>query len=179
MIIEYYKPRRKNEANLITTDTSRLCFIIMQKVNKNKLETKEWINDKSGPRFFSFLKKEKTTRTTRTTFYFKKSHKSWKKFAELVLTPIINTMKEILTEYIEFKQHGTDIDINLMKFRQKCAELKRDINVGKFTKPILKHIAPNFHFDKLKFLDDEIDSSSEKTIEEKPKKNIKIKVKKV
>lgn len=150
IIIEYYKPHKKNEANLITTDASRLCFIIMQKINKNKLETKEWINDKSG-----------------------------KKFTELVLTPIINAIREILTEYIEFKRHVTDVDANLMEFRQKCVELKRDININKFTKPILKHIAPNFHFDKLKFLDDEIDSSSEEIIEKKSKKNVKIKVKKM
>lgn len=149
MIIEYYKPRRKNEANLITTDTSRLCFIIMQKVNKNKLQTTEWINDKSG-----------------------------KKFTELVLTPIINAVKEILIEFIEFKQNKTNMDLNLMEFRQKCAELKRDISVGKFTKPILKHIAPNFHFDKLKFLDDDMDSSSDESIEKPPTKVIKIKIKK-
>lgn len=64
MIIEYYKPKIISDVNLIASDTSRLCFIIMQKVkNKNKTEKKEWINDKSGPRFFSFLKKEKTTCT--------------------------------------------------------------------------------------------------------------------
>jgi hypothetical protein len=75
MIIEHYKPSTRSEANVITTDTSRLCFIIMQKVkDKDKTEKKEWINDKSG-----------------------------KKFTELVLRPLINTIKEILIEFIEFK----------------------------------------------------------------------------
>ena len=31
MIVEYYKPKKTKDANLISTDTSRLSFIIMQK----------------------------------------------------------------------------------------------------------------------------------------------------
>ena len=38
----------------------------------------------------------------------------------------------------------------------KCIELKRDIEVDKFTKPILRYVAPSFHFDKLKILDDDV-----------------------
>jgi hypothetical protein len=48
-----------------------------------------------------------------------------------------------------------------------CVELKRDIGTDKFIVPILKHVAPDFHFDKLKILDDVFDNES---IEEKPKK---------
>ena len=78
MIIEHYQPKTKSDANVIATDTSRLCFIVMQKItkkDKNKTEQKEWINDKSG-----------------------------KKFTELVLKPIINAVKETLKEFIEFKR---------------------------------------------------------------------------
>jgi hypothetical protein len=32
----------------------------------------------------------------------------------------------------------------------KCVELKRDISVDKFTKPILRYVSPSFHFDRLK-----------------------------
>ncbi len=39
----------------------------------------------------------------------------------------------------------------------KCVELKRDIEVEKFTKKILKYVAPHFHFDKIKMLDDDDD----------------------
>lgn len=34
MIVEYYKPNKKNDPNILTTDVSRLSFIILQKVNK-------------------------------------------------------------------------------------------------------------------------------------------------
>lgn len=67
VIIEQYAPTTKNTANIISTDTSRLCFITMQKIKKGKTDKKEWINDKSG-----------------------------KKFTELVLKPIINALKETL-----------------------------------------------------------------------------------
>lgn len=145
MIIEHYKPTKKSDANVIATDTSRLCFIIMQKV-KDKTEKKEWINDKSG-----------------------------KKFTELVLRPVINAIKEILIEFISFK-NGKKMDECLLNQLTDCVELKRDITTDKFIKPILKFVAPDFHFDKLKMLDDEVEDIDELSYE-KPKK-IKIKVKK-
>ena len=120
MIISYYKPKNINEANIIATDTSRLCFIIMQKVKKDKIEQKEWINDKSG-----------------------------KKFTELILKPIINAVKETLIEFIEFKK-TKELNENSLCLMGKCVELKRDIEVEKFTKPILRYVAPSFHFDTLK-----------------------------
>lgn len=126
MIIEYYKPKTKTEANFIATDTSRLCFIIMQKVkDKNKTEKKEWINDKSGA-----------------------------KFTELVLNPLMTAIVEILVDYYNFKKNKEHTEY-LFQQMNLCLKLKRDINVDKFIKPILKHVAPSFHFDKLKFLDDE------------------------
>ena len=130
MIISYYKPKNINEANIIATDTSRLCFIIMQKVKKDKIEQKEWINDKSG-----------------------------KKFTELILKPIINAVKETLIEFIEFKK-TKELNENSLCLMGKCVELKRDIEVEKFTKPILRYVAPSFHFDTLKLLDDETDNES-------------------
>lgn len=144
MIIEHYAPKNKSETNIISTDTSRLCFILMQKIKKGKTDKKEWINDKSG-----------------------------KKFTELVLKPIINAVKETLSEFIYFKQKK-QLNEDVLFLMGKCVELKRDIEVDKFTKPILRYVAPYFHFDKLKFLDDdESDSDSSEDIAP-----IKIKVKK-
>ena len=129
MIIEHYQPKTKSDANVIATDTSRLCFIVMQKItkkDKNKTEEKEWINDKSG-----------------------------KKFTELVLKPIINAVKETLKEFIEFKRKK-ELSESSICLLGKCIELKRDIEVDKFTKPILRYVAPSFHFDKLKILEDDV-----------------------
>ena len=130
MIISHYKPKTKKDANVIATDTSRLCFIIMQKVKKDKIEQKEWINDKSG-----------------------------KKFTELILKPIINAVKETLIEFIEFKK-TKELNENSLCLMGKCVELKRDIEVEKFTKPILRYVAPSFHFDTLKLLDEDSDNES-------------------
>ena len=129
MIIEHYQPKTKSEASVIATDTSRLCFIVMQKItkkDKNKTEEKEWINDKSG-----------------------------KKFTELVLKPIINAVKETLIEFIEFKKKK-ELNDNSLYLMGECVKLKRDIEVDKFTKPILRYVAPSFHFDKLKILEDDV-----------------------
>jgi hypothetical protein len=58
MIIEHYKPKSKKDVNFIATDTSRLCFIIMQEITKKgKIQKKEWINDKSGAWVSTFCKK--------------------------------------------------------------------------------------------------------------------------
>ena len=124
MIVEYYKPKKTRDANLIATDTSRLSFIIMQKITKGKIEQKEWINDKSG-----------------------------KKFTELVLNPLINAVKQTLIEFVEFKKSKELSESNLC-LMAKCVELKRDIEVDKFTNLILKYVAPYFQFDKLKLLND-------------------------
>ena len=129
MIVEHYQPKTKADANVIATDTSRLCFIVMQKItkkDKNKTEEKEWINDKSG-----------------------------KKFTELVLKPIINAVKETLIEFIEFKKKK-ELNDNSLYLMGECVKLKRDIEVDKFTKPILRYVAPSFHFDKLKILEDDV-----------------------
>ena len=145
MIIEYYKPINTKNANVIATDTSRLCFIIMQKVSKGKVEKKEWINDKSG-----------------------------KKFTELVLEPLINAVKDTLMEFIEFKK-TKELNENNLCLMGKCVELKRDIEVDKFIKPILKYVAPSFHFDRLKFFDEIEDQSVDSDNSEIKLSHIKIK----
>lgn len=132
MIVEYYKPKKTKDANVIATDTSRLSFIIMQKITKGKVEQKEWINDKSG-----------------------------KKFTELVLTPLINAVKQTLVEFVEFKKKKDLSEYNLC-LMAKCVELKRDIEVDKFTNPILRYVAPYFHFDKLKLLNNDSDDEETK-----------------
>lgn len=147
MIVEYYKPKKTDKANLIATDTSRLCFIIMQKITKGKKEQKEWINDKSG-----------------------------KKFTELVLNPVIDAVKQTLIEFVEFKKTKELNESNLC-LMGKCVELKRDIEVHKFTNQILKYVAPHFHFDNLKLLTD-INECTEESIDDlSDDKPIKIKTK--
>jgi hypothetical protein len=132
MIIEHYKPKETNKTNVIATDTSRLCFIIMQNIKKKgKTEKKEWINDKSGERF-----------------------------TKLILTPLLTIIKKTLDEFVAFKKNK-EFSENLLCLMAKCVELKRDIEIEKFTKPILRHVAPSFHFDKLKFMDDDDDKLSE------------------
>lgn len=135
MIIEHYKPKIKNEANLIATDTSRLSFIIMQKI----AEKKEWISDKSG-----------------------------KKFTELVLTPVIDAIKGTLTAYINFK-NTKEVNEKTLELMTKCLELKRDIEVEKFTKQILRYVSPSFHFDNLKLLDDDVNNSNDDSLSEDAK----------
>jgi len=128
MIIDEYTPKSSKHANIIATDISRLCFIIMHKVkNKKTLKEKEWINDKSG-----------------------------KKFIELVLVPALAAIKEIITDFISTSNKGNPSlsTVDLMILRGKCAELNRDLMNDKYTTSILKHVAPKFHFDELKLIDD-------------------------
>ncbi len=169
MIIEHFKPNKKSkdkeskesnqpkEPNVIATDTSRLCFIIMQKINKKgKTLEKEWINDKSGTRF-----------------------------TKLILEPMLTAIKRILTEFIEFKKSKELSETNLC-LMAKCVELKRDIEVKKFTTLILRYVAPSFHFDQSKIAANEIDTNKsnkdddgDDSVDEKPTKKYKIKSSKV
>jgi hypothetical protein len=147
MVVEYYKPKSSKEANLISTDTSRLGFIIMQKITKDdNTEKKKWINDKSG-----------------------------KKFSELVLKPLLGAVKDTLTTFVNFKNNGI-LSESILELLTKCMTLKRDIDVGKFTNPILKYVGPFFQFDKLKLLDEEADD--EKPIKTPKKEIVKIITKK-
>lgn len=116
----------------------------MQKItDKGKTEKNEWINDKSGV-----------------------------KFTELVLKPLINAVKDTLTEFVEFKKNK-ELSENNLCLMAKCVEIKRDMEVDKFTKSILRHVAPSFHFDKLKLLDeDENDDTSDDASDERPIKII-------
>ncbi len=89
----------------------------MQKIKKKgNIEQKEWINDKSGERF-----------------------------TKLILVPLLTVIKKTLDEFVAFKKNK-EFNENLLCLMAKCVELKRDIEVEKFTKPILRHVAPSFHF---------------------------------
>jgi hypothetical protein len=142
MIIDNFSPKSIEKTNFLSTDTSRLCFIIMEKIKikekKNEnIEKKEWLNDKSG-----------------------------KRFTELILTPIIMSVRDTLTEFISINNEKTHLfSPEFMNKLGECVRLVRDIDVGKFTKPILKYVAPSFQFDNLKFLDKNIkNNNSKKTI---------------
>lgn len=125
MIVTYYKPEKKEDSNILTTDTSRLSFIILQKVDKAiNANEKEWVNDKSGKRFTS-----------------------------LVLVPLLNTIKETLSAHVQTaikkdnKQLSSEAKIDLSNFLTDCNKLKRDLDNEKFIVPILKYVAPSFRFD--------------------------------
>lgn len=66
---------------------------------------------------------------------------------------------EIISEFIIFKNKKLLDEITLEQLTD-CIKLRRDINTDKFIKPILKHVAPNFHFDNLKLLDNDIENNN-------------------
>lgn len=144
MIIEYYKPKSSKKRNIMVSDMARLCFIIMQKIEGNGKEKKEWMNDKSG-----------------------------KTFTKIILDPMFAFVKKLLNDYIILNQKK-ELTENTLKLMSKCAELNRDIDVKVFSKSVLKYVGPHFHFDKLKFIDEEpIFTESESSKDDVPKKKPK------
>jgi hypothetical protein len=148
MIIHNFTPKTISKTNFISTDTSRLCFIIMEHVKESEnVKKNEWIDDKSG-----------------------------KRFTDLILTPILMNIKNILSEFVIINNKKTDeFDEDLMYTLGQCIKFKRDINNGKFTKPILKYVAPCFKFDKLKILSDNIKKNGVNIINENLDENKEIK----
>ena len=144
MIIEYYKPKSSKKRNIMVSDMARLCFIIMQKIEGNEKEKKEWMNDKSG-----------------------------KTFTKLILDPMFAFVKKLLNDYIVLNQKK-ELTETTLKLMSKCVELNRDIDVKVFSKSVLKYVGPHFHFDKLKFIDEEpIFTESESSEDDVPKKKQK------
>jgi hypothetical protein len=123
MIIKYYKTNNVTNTNILTTDASRLSMIILQSVDKSINENeKEWINDKSG-----------------------------KRFTLLILTPLLAAIKNTIDKYMENYSNSRICNMQnqekMLKILHGCCELRRDLNNGLFVTPILKYIAPTFHFD--------------------------------
>lgn len=125
IIVSYYKPDKKENSNILTTDVSRLSFIILQKVDKAvNANEKEWVNDKSG-----------------------------KRFTNLVLVPLLNTIKDSLSAHVQAslkkdnKKLSSEEKIDLSNFLTDCNKLKRELDNDKFIVPILKYVAPSFRFD--------------------------------
>lgn len=130
MIIGAYKPKNVNDTNILTTDTSRLSFIILQNIDptvspQNNELNKEWINDKSG-----------------------------KRFKTMILKPLLEALADIIGKFIKLsenrKYHMVDEEIEVFRFMHECIKLKRDLDNEKFTNPILKYVAPSFSFDAFK-----------------------------
>lgn len=130
MIVECYKSTDRKNANILTTDVSRLSFLVLQNVDKDiNINEKEWINDKSGKRFTSLL-----------------------------LTPLLNAFSETLEIYKKLAQSknsnknkmismSVDDQMFQLNLLTDCAKLKRDLDNSIFTLPIVKYVAPHFHFD--------------------------------
>lgn len=122
IILEKYKKKKKNDTNIITTDVSRLSMIVLQKVDKDVNENeKEWINDKSGKRFIAFI-----------------------------LEPLLDAIHKSLTEYIDVVNntyHKYDNQDVLFSRMHVATIIKVNIERKKYLTPILKYVAPSFHFD--------------------------------
>lgn len=143
IITEHYKPTNNTNASIITTDVSRLSFIVLKKVDTDVNSAgKEWINDKSGKRFTAY-----------------------------VLSPLLDVFKDTISHYIKMileKEHtekseksekkiSTMSKIDKANFLNDCNLLKRDLDNKKFITQILRYVAPSFHFHSFD------DSSTEET----------------
>jgi hypothetical protein len=126
-IVNYFNTEEMKDRKFWTSDMSRLSFIIMQVVNR--LGEREWNHDKSG-----------------------------KKFIDLVIDPMFDEVVKLLEEFVNNKQKWIDENFgkvyiapskmtHLMHVQQLARELQLDIKYSKFTKDILKYVAPHFNFD--------------------------------
>ncbi len=130
-IVTYFKKQSTNDKNefdielspLWSVDVARLCFIIMQPINKEG--QKEWTNDKSGKLFTQMV----TTPMLET------------------LDKIIRTFLDYKIKWEKKVQYLTLAQMDyLVDIRQKCAEILNDIKYNKLIKPILREVAPCFQF---------------------------------
>jgi hypothetical protein len=97
-------------------------MIVLQKVDKDINENeKEWINDKSGKRFIAFI-----------------------------LEPLLDAIRKSLSKYIDVinntysKYDNQDV---LFARMHVATIIKINIERKKYLTPILKYVAPSFHFD--------------------------------
>lgn len=101
----------------------------------------------------------------------KKGEKEWnhdktgKKFIDLVIDPMFEEVVKLLDEFVNNKQKWIDENFGkvyiapskmtqLMHVQQLAKELQLDIKYEKFTKDILKFVAPHFNFDTVRFVED-------------------------
>jgi hypothetical protein len=132
-IVNFFNTEEMKDRKFWTSDVSRLSFIIMQVVNREG--EREWNHDKTG-----------------------------KKFVDLVIDPMFDEVVKLLDEFVNNKQKWIDENFgkvyispsrmtHLMHVQQLAKELQIDIKYGKFTKDILKFVAPNFNFDTVRLVE--------------------------
>lgn len=131
IIVEHYKPKNSLETNILTTDVSRISMLILYEVDTDvNIKKKEWINDKSGKRLKS-----------------------------MILMPLLNAFVETINIFDELtvkagfvydNKNNIEHQQQVYGLLTECSKLKRDIENEVFTQPILKYVAPSFHFDALK-----------------------------
>jgi hypothetical protein len=133
-IVNYFNTEEMKDRKFWTSDVSRLSFIIMQVVNR--VGEKEWNHDKTG-----------------------------KKFVDMVIDPMFDEVVKLLDEFVNNKQKWIDENFGkvyiapskmtrLMHVQQLAKELQLDIKYNKFTKDILKFVAPRFNFDTVRLAEE-------------------------
>ncbi len=145
MIGSHYKPKKITETNILTTDVSRISMLVLQQVDKDiNVNEKEWINDKSGKRFIS-----------------------------MILSPLLNAFKESINNFISLANKkvfpNMEQQEQMLCLLTNCQKLIRDIDKNTFTQPILKYVAPLFHFDALKLHNESEEDEKIKPKNKKPK----------
>lgn len=146
LIVNYYKEEDVRDVRFWSADVARLCFIVMQTVNKKG--EKEWSNDKSGTKFTAMV----------ISPMFE------------ALKEILKTFLNFKSEWAQNNPNPTTDEMwTVMNLRQGCANLLKDLKYDKFTVPILKIVAPSFNFDTYKV---PIDVSDSKTLVNTPNQTI-------
>jgi hypothetical protein len=154
-IVNYFNTEEMKDRKFWTSDVSRLSFIIMQVVNREG--EREWNHDKTG-----------------------------KKFIDLVIDPMFDEVVKLLDEFVNNKQKWIDENFGkiyiapskmtyLMTVQQLAKELQLDIKYHKFTKDILKYVAPHFNFDTMRLVE-EANQLEHNSKPKKVTKNNKVKI---
>jgi hypothetical protein len=147
-IVNYFNTEEMKDRKFWTSDVSRLSFIIMQVVNR--AGEKEWNHDKTG-----------------------------KKFVDLVIDPMFDEVVKLLDQFVNNKQKWIEENLGkvyippskmtqLMHVQQLAKELQIDIKYNKFTRDILKFVAPHFNFDQTR----QVSEQQKKPLEDSIKKKV-------
>ena len=140
-IVKEYKKDNPEDQSMWASDVSRLTFIVKSAMGKTKSKKSKWISDKNGVHF-----------------------------AELIIKPMFEIIKDKMKEYIkngrledsEIRDEGIeDITVRLGQM-QSAGELIRLINLNKYDGKVLKYVAPYFN------LSIDSESDSEESEDEKP-----------
>jgi|SaaInlStandDraft_4_1057021.scaffolds.fasta_scaffold03343_6 hypothetical protein len=130
ILLNYYDVSHTSTSESSNEDISESINLIMSKIkNKNKFKRAKWEKDKTG-----------------------------EKFIDIVLNPIMNSIGEIITDFINVGNY-INISDDTLYFMAKCAEIKKKIENDKFTKYIVEYVSDELSFDNVQSLDSDSDNS--------------------